>query len=143
MALRHVVCHATDTNAVIARRICRAVCRRICPANIPTANCMLNAVCYQFVGNVCHYGGNVSWLANSFAKLVRGVGLTFDELYTMYIVKNALNKLRQVRGYTAGTYKKDWNGVEDNVVAMQIGKGLTFDVCYAKLEEYYDTHIAS
>ena len=111
--------------------------------NIPTNDYLLNAVCYQFVGNVCNYNGNISQLADSFAKVVCGIGLTFDELYTMYIVKNALNKLRQDRGYTDGTYRKDWNGVEDNVVTMQIGKGLTFDECYAKLAEYYDTYIAS
>ena len=110
-------------------------------ANIPTDGYLLNTVCYQFVGNVCNYNGNISQFANSFAKLVRGV-LTFNELYTIYIVKNALNKLRQDRGYTDGTYQKDWNGVEDNAVAMQIGKGLTFDECYAKLAEHYDTHIA-
>lgn len=102
----------------------------------------LDGVCYQFVGSICNQE-DIPHVATAFARVVYSVGLTFDELYTMYIVKNALNKLRQDRGYTDGTYRKDWNGVEDNVVAMQIGKCLTFDECYAKLAEYYDTHIAS
>ena len=112
-------------------------------AYTPDNEHMLRAICYRFVGEVCNYNGDYFTLATAFSTVVRGVGLTFDELYTMYIVKNALNKLRQDRGYTDGTYRKDWNGVEDNVVAMQIGKGLTFGDCYAKLAEYYDTHITS
>lgn len=107
----------------------------------PSKKSTLECVCYQFVGNVCNYDGNHLRLAKSFVELVLGVGLTFDKLYEMYIIKNALNKLRQNRGYADGTYRKDWNGVEDNVVAMKIVKCLTFDECYAKLEKYYDTHI--
>lgn len=52
------------------------------------------------------------------------IGMTFEELYEMYIAKNALNLFRQANGYRDGTYIKDWSKVgysEDNgylVVAL-------------------------
>ena len=74
-----------------------------------------------------------------YAMLMFGVGLTLDSLYTMYNVKNALNKFRQDNGYTTGTYQKIWNGREDNEVAMEQCQGLTYDETIAKLGEIYST----
>jgi hypothetical protein len=57
---------------------------------------------------------------NNFFRACGVIGLTFDELYTLYIGKNALNQFRQNNGYIEGTYRKEWNGVEDNVVLTKI-----------------------
>lgn len=43
-----------------------------------------------------------------------------DTVYLTYIGKNALNNLRQQRGYKQGTYIKMWHGEEDNEVMMQL-----------------------
>ncbi|CAB0150786.1 hypothetical protein PSI9734_01225 [Pseudidiomarina piscicola] len=43
-----------------------------------------------------------------------------DTVYLTYIGKNALNNLRQQRGYKQGTYIKMWNGEEDNEVMMRL-----------------------
>ncbi|KFZ28049.1 hypothetical protein IDAT_10675 [Pseudidiomarina atlantica] len=43
-----------------------------------------------------------------------------DTVYLTYIGKNALNNLRQQRGYKQGTYIKMWHGEEDNEVMMRL-----------------------
>jgi dimeric dUTPase (all-alpha-NTP-PPase superfamily) len=50
--------------------------------------------------------------------------LTFDELFTRYMVKNTLNEFRQNNGYNDGSYIKIWNGKEDNVVALEVADKL-------------------
>ena len=71
------------------------------------------------------------------------------EIYHMYLMKNALNKLRQAYGYIDGHYSKFWEYegemVEDNRVALKILKQLpadqiTVSVIYDALEEYYKSH---
>ena len=59
-------------------------------------------------------------LLEQFWICVDSVGLTFDELYRLYIGKNALNQFRQMHGYKEGTYRKTWNGREDNAFMQEI-----------------------
>ena len=40
--------------------------------------------------------------------------MTFEDLYSGYVGKNVLNFFRQDHGYQDGTYKKIWDGREDN-----------------------------
>lgn len=49
-----------------------------------------------------------------FAALLRTADLDFEALYRGYVGKNVLNRFRQDRGYQQGTYRKHWNGREDN-----------------------------
>ncbi len=55
-----------------------------------------------------------------FAGLMQLVGLDFEELYRRYVGKNMLNRLRQDRGYKAGTYIKVWHGRVDNEVLIEV-----------------------
>jgi dimeric dUTPase (all-alpha-NTP-PPase superfamily) len=67
-------------------------------------------------------------------------GVNLHYLYQYYTAKNVLNRFRQNHGYKDGTYKKNWNGKEDNVVMLEIltkYKNLTIDELYAKLENLY------
>lgn len=48
-----------------------------------------------------------------FSELVFSLGMTFDDLYRMYIGKGVLNQFRWANGY-GSTYVKDWLGEEDN-----------------------------
>ena len=50
----------------------------------------------------------------AFFTIWYGLGKNFDELFKMYIGKNALNIFRQNNGYKDGTYVKIWDGREDN-----------------------------
>ena len=59
-------------------------------------------------------------LLEQFWECVDAVGLGLDDLYRLYIGKNALNQFRQRHGYKESTYKKIWNGKEDNVVMQEI-----------------------
>lgn len=52
-------------------------------------------------------------------------GMTSNEVYELYLVKNVLNGFRQNRGYKQGTYTKEWFGVEDNVYAVKAAKDLS------------------
>ena len=77
----------------------------------------------------------------SFRALMQHLGLTWDELYTTYIAKNVLNIFRQDHGYRAGSYKKDWGGMEDNevlAVVMTTQPNATPEQLYAALELRYE-----
>lgn len=68
------------------------------------------------------------------------------DVYIAYIVKNSLNELRQKYGYKDGTYIKDWNGKEDNVIAYEIAytyepEELRYEKILAELEEYYKQEV--
>ena len=69
--------------------------------------------------------------------------MNYDELFKLYIGKNALNKIRQDFGYKSGTYVKEWKpGKEDNVIMQEIVNGMdieevTFDNVYRALKRFY------
>lgn len=48
------------------------------------------------------------------------LGMTFDDMYKMYVGKNILNEFRQSHGYKEGTYNKIWGGEEDNEVLASL-----------------------
>lgn len=79
-----------------------------------------------------------AWM--SFAYLCDKAELSWEQLYTTYIGKNALNAFRANNGYKQGTYNKIWggNGVdtfhEDNYFLMEYLK--TVDL--TKVESLYD-----
>ncbi len=79
-------------------------------------------------------------LLEQFFKACDSVELGFDELYSLYIGKNALNQFRQEHGYKEGTYQKDWGGKEDNVVMQEIlaqNPDISFEDLKAKLLAIY------
>lgn len=49
-----------------------------------------------------------------FWSLLNAAGMTPDELFAAYVGKNVLNFFRQDHGYKEGTYRKTWQGREDN-----------------------------
>ena len=51
---------------------------------------------------------------DAFAGVLQALPLGFRELYELYVAKNVLNTFRQEHGYRSGTYRKVWNGREDN-----------------------------
>ena len=76
----------------------------------------------------------------NFFEICYKLDLDFDSLYNLYIGKNILNKFRQDNGYKEGTYIKDWNGKEDNVVMQEIlesNRNITPNELYSKLQEAY------
>ncbi len=79
-------------------------------------------------------------LLEQFFKACDSVGLKYDNLYRLYIGKNALNQFRQQHGYKEGTYQKIWNGKEDNVVMQEIllqHPDITYNELLQYLEEAY------
>lgn len=55
-----------------------------------------------------------SFSTSAFLCLMRASGLSFEQLYRMYVGKNVLNFFRQDHGYKEGSYVKVWDGREDN-----------------------------
>lgn len=77
---------------------------------------------------------------DKFIKVNCAIGLSFDELYKIYIGKNCLNQFRQNNGYKEGTYKKIWNGKEDNEVMFSIifnKDNISYSSLYIELKEEY------
>ena len=82
---------------------------------------------------------------SAFVGLMHDFGLSWDDLYTMYIAKNVLNMFRQDHGYKAGSYRKDWLGMEDNVALDQLmitKPDATPEQLYGKLEQVYANVLA-
>lgn len=79
----------------------------------------------------------------SFATLMAGIDLSFDELYIRYVGKNVLNFFRQDNGYQDGSYRKQWGGKEDNehlveaVAELDHSSPLFKDDLYQALEQRY------
>jgi len=55
-----------------------------------------------------------------FASIMADCQLDWTELFRQYVGKNVLNMFRQDKGYKSGTYKKVWNGREDNEYLVDI-----------------------
>ena len=83
---------------------------------------------------------------NRFNQVMNDVGLTFEKLYVGYISKNVLNSFRQDKGYQAGTYIKDWGGIEDNEYLIRLAskidpKSENFSSeLYTLMEREYEAH---
>ena len=79
-------------------------------------------------------------------KMFQHLDMSNEDVYVAYIVKNCLNKFRQHNGYKDGTYIKDWNGKEDNVIAYEIANEWgadeeLFEHLYIDLETYYNEDV--
>jgi len=79
----------------------------------------------------------------SFSRLLVGMDVSFDELFRRYVGKNVLNFFRQDHGYKDGSYRKLWNGREDNEHLVEALETLDAssdsfkDALYAALEQRY------
>ncbi|RXJ98425.1 deoxyuridinetriphosphatase [Arcobacter sp. CECT 8986] len=77
---------------------------------------------------------------DQFFRCCKISGLSFTWLQKLYIGKNCLNKFRQDNGYKEGTYIKEWDGKEDNVIMINILKqteNVSFKDLYQKLDDAY------
>lgn len=50
-----------------------------------------------------------------FMSVMSATPMSLNELYGIYKGKHVLNRFRQANGYKEGTYRKMWNGREDNI----------------------------
>lgn len=86
---------------------------------------------------------NKNFSPEIFKKLMDSVELDFDTLYVSYVGKNVLNFFRQDHGYKDGSYKKIWDGKEDNEHLVELTSELDLnstdfrDDLYSSLEIRY------
>ena len=83
---------------------------------------------------------DINALLVSFLTMSSKLNLKLPELYELYIGKNILNKFRQNHGYKEGSYIKEWDGKEDNVVMQEIlasQNDITPEELYKALEKAY------
>jgi len=79
-------------------------------------------------------------LSAFFLSVMKIDDFTINDIYALYIGKNCLNQFRQDHGYKEGTYRKTWNGVEDNTHMHNILKNnddITYKELYTQLENLY------
>lgn len=55
-----------------------------------------------------------------FGAIMTDCDMTWDDLFRQYVGKNVLNFFRQDNGYKQGTYKKFWDGKEDNEHLVEV-----------------------
>lgn len=55
-----------------------------------------------------------------FSSIMHDCNLSWADLIETYVAKNTLNIFRQNNGYKDGTYRKIWDGREDNVHLLEI-----------------------
>ncbi len=83
-----------------------------------------------------------------FVRLLKGMEMTFEDLYSGYVSKNVLNFFRQDHGYQEGTYKKIWDGREDNehlvelVAELDVSDAQFSAKLYQSLKTRYETDIS-
>ncbi len=85
---------------------------------------------------------NIRKITDLFFTIISHLDIDVENLYKRYIVKNQLNTFRQQNGYKDGSYVKNWDGVEDNVVAfeiMNLNPTITPSNLYKKLDSKYST----
>jgi len=63
---------------------------------------------------------NIREITDTFFTIISHLGIDVEDLYKRYVIKNQLNTFRQKNGYKDGSYIKNWDGVEDNVIAFDI-----------------------
>ncbi|BFM16312.1 dUTPase [Maricurvus nonylphenolicus] len=85
----------------------------------------------------------------AFGRLMAGMELSLNELYTGYVGKNVLNFFRQDNGYKDGSYQKLWAGREDNehlveAMAELDSQSASFkDDLYSALAERYQAAVTA
>ncbi len=90
-------------------------------------------------GNMPSFSG-IERFIDQFFRCCKISGLSFTWLQKLYIGKNCLNKFRQDNGYKEGTYIKDWDGNEDNVIMVSLLESMedvSFEILYSQLDESY------
>lgn len=93
-------------------------------------------------GNMPQFSG-VERFIDQFFRCCKLAGLSFNWLQKLYIGKNALNKFRQDNGYKEGTYKKVWDGKEDNEVMIALLEKMedsSFEKVYHELQKAYESN---
>lgn len=68
--------------------------------------------------------GERRFSVEAFASLLDAASLDFSGLYRQYLGKNVLNFFRQDNGYKEGSYRKLWDGREDNEHLMELLAGI-------------------
>ncbi|MCR1811439.1 MULTISPECIES: dUTP diphosphatase [Sulfurospirillum] len=79
-------------------------------------------------------------LLRKYFALARKCGINLKVLYKFYVAKNVLNQFRQDHGYKEGSYKKVWNGKEDNEVMLSFLDAQDVpgtEALYKRLEKAY------
>ena len=79
-------------------------------------------------------------LVKDFFELVIMSGLNLNTLYKLYVGKNILNQFRQDNGYKEGSYIKEWDGIEDNVIMKRLWEedgDIKPEILYKKLAKLY------
>ncbi|HEY7773121.1 MAG TPA: dUTP diphosphatase [Marinagarivorans sp.] len=56
----------------------------------------------------------------AFCRVLAAADLSFEQLYLQYTGKNVLNFFRQDHGYQDGSYRKLWQGKEDNEHLVEV-----------------------
>lgn len=99
---------------------------------------------HKYMRKVIHAAtSETPWFdVDSFMMAMEMIGMTKEDLYRLYVMKNVLNVFRQKNGYNDGTYIKDWGGefAEDNVYLEHLfaqKTDWTFEELYAALETKY------
>jgi len=82
----------------------------------------------------------ITQLTQAFFNSCAVADLQFEQMYQIYMAKNVLNTFRQDHGYKEGSYIKEWNGKEDNVVMFEIIEQMAVfsgDALYDSLKKRY------
>jgi len=81
-----------------------------------------------------------------FVAACTALPMSYRELFELYIGKNVLNRFRQSHGYKEGTYRKLWDGREDNehlvevLAAEDAGAPDIVETILERLEARYASH---
>jgi hypothetical protein len=83
---------------------------------------------------------------DSLTTLITFCKFSVEDVLITATMKTALNMLRTKYGYKEGTYKKTWDGLEDNIVVTNLASEHDFtkqgvDIFYNIIEDYYKKEV--
>jgi hypothetical protein len=84
------------------------------------------------------YIENLEPMIHAFKLLVLKHFDSIESMYDLYLGKNILNNFRQTNGYNDGSYIKIWNGVEDNIVMVNLIEKFGIDELEKNLNKEYE-----
>ena len=118
--------------------LCTTHLTNMIPVDTPDYFDTVTAAEGLMASTLCYKENSMARKIYTFFNLLATIGMSFEELYKQYIVKNTLNAYRQDNGYKDGSYVKVIDGLEDNVIIM----GMITHNPTLSPEELYNTYDA-
>jgi len=107
-------------NHVQVRQLAESIIQQI-TTNRRSVDCCESDSLLQLLQKICGIATEHEFNIRVFSQAIQKAGMTWDDLYRIYIGKHCLNIFRQEHGYKNGTYIKNWSSL---AISNNVGRSL-------------------